>query len=232
MTQTDTRVAPRAGTGRSAAVKVVAAWIILPLFFLATGGTLRWWQAWVYCVVLLVPATLFIAYMVRRDPEFVARRSKVRESERTQRRIIPWGYPPVLAAFIIPGLDHRFGWSDPPLALVTAAMAIVLGGYLSILRVFVENRWAGRTIETYADQQVITTGPYALVRHPMYAASVALYAATPLALGSWWGVLPALALVPLFVLRIHGEEEVLVRELPGYDEYRGRVRYKLLPFIW
>jgi protein-S-isoprenylcysteine O-methyltransferase Ste14 len=197
-----------------------------------TGGSLAWWQAWVYCAVILVPATVFIVHKARHDPDFIARRSRLREKERTQRRVLAWGYPPYLASVITPGLDHRFGWSAPPTALVLTAMAIALGSYLAILRVFRENRWAGRTIETYADQQVIMTGPYAIVRHPMYAATMLFYVATPLALGSWWGVLPALGFIPIFVFRIRNEEEILVRELPGYDEYRAKVRHKLVPFIW
>lgn len=215
-----------------AVVKLVAAWIVLPLFFLTTGRSLAWWEAWTYCVVILVPMTLFVAHVARRDPDFMARRSKMREKERTQRRIVAWSCPPALATFIIPGLDHRFGWSEPPVAVVVAAMAMALAGYLVILRVFLENRWAGRTVEVYPGHEVISTGPYAIVRHPMYVGSVALYLASPVALGSWWALIPALALVPIFVLRIRHEEQVLVRDLPGYDGYRRRVRYRLVPFVW
>jgi protein-S-isoprenylcysteine O-methyltransferase Ste14 len=216
----------------SAAVKVAAAWVLLPLFFLATGGDLAWWNAWAYCAALLVPMTVFIAHVARHDPEFIVRRSTMREKERTQRRVQVLGIPLMLAALLIPGLDHRFGWSHPPLGVVVAALAASLAGYLAVLRVFHENRWAGRTIETYAGQQVISTGPYAVVRHPMYAGTSLLYVATPLALGSWWAVLPALAFLPVFVFRIRNEEEVLVRELAGYDEYQRKVRHRLVPLIW
>jgi len=214
------------------AVKVGAAWVLLPLFFLATGGSLGWWQAWVYCVILLVPLTAFVVYMARTDPAFIARRTKLREKEPSQRRILVWGYPALIAALVLPGLDHRFGWSAPPAAAVIAAMALVLGSYLTIVRVFLENRWAGRTVEVTAGQEVISTGPYAVVRHPMYTGSVALYLATPVALGSWWALLPALTIIPIFVLRIRNEEQVLVRDLPGYAEYRRRVRYRLVPYVW
>jgi len=232
MTVNDTRTVDGAGVIRGAAARAVAAWIILPIFFLVTGGSLQWWEAWAYCAILLVPMTIFVAWMARRDPEFLARRLQMKEKETTQRRILAWGYPCLLAAFVIPGLDYRFGWSDPPRGVVTAAMAASLAGYLGILRVFVENRWAGRTVETYAGQRLISTGAYAVVRHPMYAASTVLYLATPVALGSWWALLPALAFVPVFVCRIRNEEEVLVRDLPGYEEYRHRVRHRLIPFIW
>jgi protein-S-isoprenylcysteine O-methyltransferase Ste14 len=222
----------RSAVAKSAAVKVVAAWILLPLFFLATGGDLAWWNAWAYCAILLVPMTAFVAYMARHDPAFIERRSTMREKERTQRWVQVVGMPLMLAALVIPGFDHRFGWSHPPLGVVVAALGASLAGYVAVVLVFLENRWAGRTVETYAGQQVVSTGPYAVVRHPMYAGTSLLYVATPLALGSWWAVLPALAFIPVFVFRIRNEEEVLVRELAGYDEYRGKVRYRLVPFVW
>jgi protein-S-isoprenylcysteine O-methyltransferase Ste14 len=176
--------------------------------------------------------TVFIVHMARHDPEFIVRRSTVREKERTQRWVQVVGTFFLVAALVIPGLDHRFGWSSVPLAAVVGALASSLGGYLVVVRVFLENRWAGRTIETYADQQVISTGPYAVVRHPMYAGMSLLYLASPLALGSWWAVLPAIAVIPVFVFRIRNEEEVLVRELAGYAEYRRKVRHRLVPFVW
>ena len=225
--------APRsAGGGKGAAAKLVAVWIFLPLFYFVTGGSLAWWEAWAYCAVLLVPMTAFLVYMVKRDPEFLARRLKLKEKERAQRRLLSLAYPVYVAAFVLPGLDRRFGWSTVPVAVEAVGLALALAGYLAILRVFLENRWAGRTVETFEEQQVISTGPYAIVRHPMYTGTLALYLATPLALGSWWALLPTLALIPTFVYRIRNEEEVLLRELPGYEEYRQKVRSRLLPHIW
>jgi protein-S-isoprenylcysteine O-methyltransferase Ste14 len=232
MTEQDTRTAEKTrGAGRFV-VRLIAMWILLPLFFLATGGTLRWWQAWAWCALLLVPMSVFGLWMAWKDPEFLARRFQLREKERAQRRILAWGWPLFIALAVLPGLDRRFGWSDVPLSATVAALALSLAGYLAILRVFIENRWAGRTIETVGGQQVISTGPYAVVRHPMYTGTLVLWLATPLALGSWWALLPALAIIPVFVFRIRNEEEVLVRELPGYEEYRGKVRYRLLPRVW
>jgi len=232
MSQNDTAAMTSTGVASRAAIKVVAAWVVLPAFFLLIGGSLGWWEAWAYSAIILVPMTAFVALAARRDPQFIARRSRYREKERPQRRILSWGVPVILGTLVVPGLDYRFGWSEPPLAVVVSALGVALAGYVSILRVFLENRWAGRTVETYPGQQVVSTGPYAVVRHPMYAASVVLYLATPVALGSWWALIPALGFVPLFVARIRHEEAVLVRELPGYDEYRQRVRYRLVPFIW
>ncbi len=222
----------QAWVARQAWARLGAAWVVLPLFFLISGGTLRWWQAWAWCAAVLVPMTVFVGWVVRHDPEFIARRIKLREKERTQRRILAWSYPFFMAAMVLPGLDRRFGWSHPPLGAVIVALILVLGGYLAVVRVFQENRWAGRTVETNAGQQVIASGPYAVVRHPMYAAVLVLYLATPVALGSWWAVLPMLSMIPTLVLRIRNEEQVLVRELPGYEEYRRRVRFRLVPGIW
>jgi len=232
MAPTDVHPQTAAGPVTAAARRAAAAWIVLPLFFLITGGSLVWLEAWVYCAVLLVPMTVFLLYMARRDPEFLGRRMKMREPDPVQRRILALGYPAMLAALVLPGLDRRFGWSDPPPAAVAAAMAMVLGGYLVALRAFLENRWAGRTIETWEGQTVISTGPYAVVRHPMYSGALAIYVATPVALGSWWALLPALTFIVIFVLRIRNEEETLLRELPGYAAYRARVRYRLAPGIW
>ncbi|RPJ80631.1 MAG: hypothetical protein EHM13_11740, partial [Acidobacteria bacterium] len=132
-----------AGTPKGALSRLVAAWMILPLFFVATGGSLRWWEAWISCAELLVPMTVFLFRTARRDPAFLARRFKLREKERSQRHVLAWGAPFLLAALIIPGFDRRHGWSEPPVAAVATAMAMVLAGYLLVLRVFVENRWAG-----------------------------------------------------------------------------------------
>lgn len=228
---------PASGTDQARArrkglIRLLAAWIVLPLFFLLTGGSLSWWQAWVYCALLLVPMTFFVAWMARRDPAFFDRRFKMKEEEPVQRRIQAWATPFFLAFLIVLGLDHRFGWSDPPRAIVVAALILSLGAYLMVLRVFLENRWAGRTVETWVDQKVVDTGPYKIVRHPMYTAAIALMLATPVALGSYWGIVGALVYIPVFVFRVRNEEEVLLRDLRGYEDYRARVRYRIIPYIW
>jgi protein-S-isoprenylcysteine O-methyltransferase Ste14 len=217
---------------RQALFALVGSWVLLPSYFLMAGRSLDWWEAWAWCAVILVPATIFGLWMARADPDFMARRLKLREKERPQQRLTVIALPFSLAALAIPGYDHQYGWSDVPAAAVVAALALSLAGFLLILRVFVENRWAGRTVETWEGQQVVSTGPYAVVRHPMYAGSITLWLSTPIALGSWWAFLPALVAVPILVLRIINEEEVLRRGLPGYDAYRQQVRYRLLPWIW
>jgi protein-S-isoprenylcysteine O-methyltransferase Ste14 len=137
-----------------------------------------------------------------------------------------------ILAFILPGLDRRFGWSDVPVPVVLAADLLVLLGYGIVVLAFRENQYASRTVQVEQGQKVIATGPYALVRHPMYLGAMLMYAASPLALGSYWALIPALVIVPILVVRIVNEEQVLERELPGYPEYRQATRYRLLPGIW
>jgi len=217
---------------RMGMIRIITVWIVLPLFLLATGGSYLWWQAWIYCALLLVPMTIFFTWKVRHDPSFIERRFKMKEEERAQRRIQVWGMLLFLAVFVVSGLDYRFGWSDPPLPMVVVALILSLGSYLMILRVFLENRWAGRTVETWEDQKIIDTGPYAIVRHPMYTAIMVFLFVTPVALCSWWAILGVIAYSPIIFFRIRNEEEVLLRELPGYENYRARVRYRIIPFVW
>lgn len=214
------------------ALRLAVVWVVLPLFFLAVGGSFAWWEAWLYCGVLIVPMTIFGLWMARHDLAFLARRFKMREKEQSQRTIQLWGSVPFVGAVLVPGLDERFGWSDVPWPVVIAGALFSLLGYLFILRVFWVNRWAGRTVETSANQELITDGPYRFVRHPMYVGVIVWLFATPVALGSWWGLIPVGLVVPGLVARIVDEEKVLVRDLPGYENYQKCVRYRLLPGIW
>jgi protein-S-isoprenylcysteine O-methyltransferase Ste14 len=219
-------------TTTTTGLALMAGWVLVPASFLSVGRSLDWWEAWAWCGVLLVPMTIFGLWKARTDPEFIGRRLKMRERERAQQRIAAIGLPFYLAVFVIPGFDHRYRWSEVPIAAVILALALSLAGLLLILRVFVENRWAGRTVQTWDGQQVVSTGPYAIVRHPMYTGSLVFVLATPIALGSWWAFLPALASIPLVVMRILNEEEVLRRELTGYEEYARKVRYRLVARVW
>lgn len=213
-------------------VRGLAAVALLALLLFVPAGTLRWWQAWLFLTSLLVPAALFVARLLRRDPELLERRMRTREREAPERRILRLGGAPFLAAYVLPGLDRRFGWSSVPAALVVAADAVVVAGYLLFVRVLRENRFASRVVEVEAGQSLVTTGPYAVVRHPMYVSTLAVYLPSPLALGSYWGLLASALFVPLLVARIRNEEEVLRRDLPGYDDYARRTRYRLVPGVW
>ncbi|MZQ75798.1 MAG: isoprenylcysteine carboxylmethyltransferase family protein [Peptoclostridium sp.] len=204
--------------------------VLLALVLFAPAGSLRFWEAWVYWSGFTV-LTLFIAvYFSKKDPKLLSRRMKYKEDETTRK-------PPAFLnlfflCYVIPGLDFRFHWSAVPLWLVIAANAVVFLGYILIIFVFKENSYASTTIQVEKGQQVITTGPYAIVRHPMYLGLITMILFTPLALGSYWAIIPALLCIPMNVIRIIGEEEVLLRGLAGYSDYCAKTRYRLVPFIW
>lgn len=206
--------------------------LVLGLVLFVPAGTLYYWEAWVYCAALLVPFVFVVTYLLRKDPELLARRIQLREKESAQKRIIRASSLIFFISFLIPGLDHRFGWSDIPAGVVLAANALVMLGYALVFLVFRENTYASRVVEVEESQKVISTGPYALVRHPMYLGTCIMFLATPVALGSYWA-LPAFLTLPIvLVYRIKNEEEVLLRELSGYREYTQNVKYRLIPFIW
>jgi len=206
--------------------------LILGVTFFLPAGTLRYWEAWVYMGVLLVPMFFAMHYFMKYEPEFLERRMRYKEKETQQRTIIKWSWVYFALAFILPGFDQRFGWSDVPVLVVILADLVVLFGYIVILRVFRENRYASRIVEVEKGQQVISSGPYRVVRHPMYVGTLLMYLASPLALGSWWALLPALLIVPILVARVLNEEAVLARELPGYTEYVQQTRYRIIPGVW
>jgi protein-S-isoprenylcysteine O-methyltransferase Ste14 len=207
-------------------VPLVAALIFLP------AGTLAFWEGWLYLAILFIPMLFALVYLYRNDPDLLERRMHMREREQQQVWIIGLSSLYYLAIFILPGLDHRFGWTQTPAPLVLLGALLVLLGYGIVLLVFRENRYASRVVEVAEGQQVISSGPYAYVRHPMYSGVTLMCVATPLALGSLWVVLPALLIVPILAARLHNEEAVLARELPGYTEYMARTRYRLIPRVW
>lgn len=209
--------------------------VVIPLLFamlFLPAGTLDYWEAWLYLVVLFVPMIFVFRYLIKNEPELLERRMRYREPEREQKRIMGIGNAVFILIFLIPGFDRRFGWSDVPVAWVLVADVVVLLGYGFVFLVFRENSYASRVVTVEAGQKVISTGPYAYVRHPMYLGALALYIASPLALGSFWGMLATTLIIITIVFRIGNEETVLVRDLAGYEEYRQRVKYRLVPGIW
>lgn len=215
-------------------LKIVSIFIILGLLFFLPAGSLLYWEAWVYFVTLLIPAFFVISYFLRKDPEFLERRLlKRREKEKVHRSLQTRFSMLFILVLLIPGFDYRFHWSDVPIYIVLLSDLFVLIGYLIMVRVMKENRFASAIIETSKDQRVIDTGPYKMVRHPMYTGSLLFFLFTPLALGSWWLLIPFLTGIPLaLVLRIINEEKYLVENLPGYKAYCRKVRFRMIPYIW
>jgi len=217
---------------RIAIGRLLAAAPIIGAIFFLPAGTLRYWEAWIYLAVLFIPLSAFAVYLLRYNPALLERRLKMREVEPEQKRAIALLTVILFGAFLVPGFDRRFEWSSVPAWLVIAADAACLLGYLLFFLTLRKNEYAGRTIEVEQRQSVITTGPYALVRHPMYLAFTLIFGSSPLALGSYWALIP-MALFPIGLIpRILNEEQVLHRELEGYTDYSKKVRYRLIPGIW
>lgn len=223
---------PRAGLGRAILVRLGLGVPVLFAAIFLPAGTVDFWQGWVYLGVLLGMVTAVGVVFYRTAPDLLARRMKMRERETAQKWFVAGAGLIYVAVFILPGLDHRFGWSQMPAWVALLGDAGVVLGYGIVVAVFAANRFARRTIEVEEGQQVVDTGLYAIVRHPMYAGVIIMMTATPLALGSYWAVLPALALPLILVLRILDEERVLRRDLGGYDEYCRKTRYRLIPGVW
>lgn len=199
------------------------------------AGTLDWWQAWLYLVVYFGASIAITLYLVRKDPALLARRMRGgpwAEKQPVQRVIMVLASVAFIGLTILPALDKRFGWSHMPAWIVIVGDVLVAVGWLGIYRVFRENSFTSATIELAPDQRVISTGPYAWVRHPMYATALFMLVGIPIALGSWWGVLVIVAMLPVLIWRLTDEERFLVRNLPGYADYQNKVPYRLLPLIW
>ena len=201
----------------------------------AAAGTLDYWQAWVFLAVFFGASTVQTVDVLRRNPALARRRltgGPLAEKEPAQRRImfaISLGF---IGLMVVPGLDHRFGWSSVPLPAVIAGDGLIAVGFFIVFVVFRENPFTASIVQIAPDQRVITTGPYAAVRHPQYAGAFLYLFGTPLALGSWWGVLVFAAMAPFLIWRLVDEERLLTRDLPGYREYRQRVPWRLLPGIF
>lgn len=217
---------------RLAGVRFVAGLLFVALLYSLSAGTLAHWELFAYLAALFLPMLGALVWLVRNEPALLERRLRLREREPGQPVVLGAATALFLLLFVVPGLDRRFGWSGVPVPLVILADLVVLAGYTLFFLVLRTNRYAGRTVQVDAGQQLITTGPYGVVRHPMYLATTLIVLPTPIALGSYWGTLLSALIFPLLVVRIRLEEATLARDLLGYEEYAKRVRYRLIPGIW
>jgi protein-S-isoprenylcysteine O-methyltransferase Ste14 len=207
----------------------------LGLFLFVPAWTLNFWQAWVYLFLFTVSAALITGYLWVKDPQLLERRVKAgpgAEKESRQKFIQILASLAFAGLLVFPSLDYRFSWSGVPLAGVVAGDLLVALGFCIIFNVFKENTFASATVEIAPQQKVISTGPYAIVRHPMYAGALLMLLGTPLALGSWWGLLPCVAITFILRWRLLQEEKFLTKSLEGYSDYCHKVRYRLVPCIW
>jgi len=210
---------------------ITGALVFAALLFVP-AGTLDYWQAWLYFGVLMVLMFFSMLYFLATDLEFVERRFKTREKEKEQQLFLKLAPLLVLLGLVLPGFGVRSGWELAAPEVSIAADVVVLIGYGVVFWVYRENRWAGKTIRVEKGQKVVSTGPYARVRHPMYAGMLIWYFATPLALGLYVAIVPYLLFLPVLYIRIKNEEEVLSRELKGYKEYCRKVKWRLVPGVW
>ena len=209
--------------------------VVMALLLFVPAGTVRYWQAWLYLSIFFGAAALTTMFLMRRDPALLERRMRggpSAEKQPTQKFIMLCTSLGFIALLVVPALDYRFAWSMVPLAGVLVGDALVAVGFFLIFLVYKENTFTSATIEVAADQRVISTGPYAIVRHPMYASALLYLAGTPLALGSYWGFVPLVSMLPFLIWRLLDEERFLALNLPGYTEYQKRVRHRLIPGIW
>jgi protein-S-isoprenylcysteine O-methyltransferase Ste14 len=213
---------------------VIVTAVMCALLF-GTAGTIRYWQAWIYVVIYAGASISTMCYLVKKDPALLERRMRggpMFEKERTQRIIMTFTSLGFIALLVVPALDHRFGWSSVPIWAVVLGDVLVAVGYFFIFHVYRVNSYTAATIQVVPGQTLVSTGPYAIVRHPMYASGSLYVIGTPLALGSYWGFVAFAAMLPFLLWRLLDEERILTRDLPGYADYRRRVRHRLVPFIW
>jgi len=206
--------------------------IVFALCFFLPAWTFVYWHAYIYSAVIIIPMIFVVIYFLKKDPAFLERRLKMKEKEQTQKLVIIVAEICFLIGFLMPGFDFRFGWSHVPLWLVVFSNIMVLLAYIGVFFVFKENTYASRTVEIHENQKVISTGPYAIVRHPMYSFVIVMYFFTPIALGSYYAIIPFVLVFPFLIIRIFNEEKLLKKELPGYIEYCEKVKYRLIPYIW
>ncbi len=209
--------------------------LILALALFLSAGSLLFWQAWAYLMVFSVCVTLITAYLARYDPRLLASRVQAgptAETQKSQQILQSLASLFFIGLYIVPGLDFRFHWSNMPVVLSLIADGIVALSLFIVFLVFRENTYTSATVEVVNEQKVISSGPYSLVRHPMYAGAFLLLLFTPPALGSWVGIPFVLPVILVIIARLLEEEKFLAANLPGYEEYRHKVRYRLIPFVW
>lgn len=214
---------------------ILQLFIVFGLTIFLPAWTFDYWQAWIVVAVFFGCTLAVTVYLMKNDPKLLERRVKAgvgNEQERSQNIIQAFAGAAFIALFVISALDHRFGWSTVSGYLVALGDILVALGFYLVFLVFKENSFASGTIEIGDDQKVVTTGPYALVRHPMYIGALVMLVGVPPALGSLWGLLAIVPMTLVLVWRLLDEEKFLARNLAGYSDYQSKVRYHLLPLIW
>ena len=215
-----------------ASTKFLVGLLLVGLLLFLPAGTFGYWQAWLFIGILFVPMFIAGIWLMCRQPELLSKRLSAREEQSEQKWVVALSSLLFIAMFIVAGLNFRFGWLLMPDWTTYVAACIFLLGYALYAEVMRENVWLSRTVEVQENQQVIDTGLYGIVRHPMYSATLILFLSMPIVLNSVWSFALMLLYILIIVKRIRNEEIVLERDLAGYKEYKQRVCYRLIPYIW
>ena len=216
----------------NALFKLIFGLVIMALLLFLPAGTWHYWHAWLLLALLFVPMVCMGIVMLIFSPELLSKRLNNKEKEQTQKHVVALSGLMFIAGFMLCGFDYRFVWSQVPVWVVVVASLLFLLGYMLYAEVLRENAYLSRTIEVQDDQQLIDTGLYSIVRHPMYTATLLMFLSMPLVLGSWWALL-IFSIYPILIIkRIQNEEQVLAKGLKGYVDYQRRVRWRLMPWVW
>ena len=216
----------------SALVKFFCGFLLVGLLIFLPAGTLAFAKGWLFMGLLFGPMFIAGLVMLAKSPEFLAKRLDVKEKRSAQQGVVKLSGLMFIAGFVVAGLDFRFGWSVMPRAVTVVAAVLFLLAYLLYAEVMRENAYLSRTIKVEEGQTLVSTGLYGIVRHPMYMATLLLFMVMPLVLGSWWALIPFAFYPAIIISRLKDEEELLTRELAGYAEYKEKVKYRIIPFIW
>jgi len=215
-----------------ALIKFACGLLLVGLLIFLPAGTLAYPYGWLFIGLLFGPMLIAGFVMLRKSPEFLKKRLDAKEKQGTQKGVVAVSGMMFIAGFVVAGLDYRFGWSYMPNWVVITASILFLTAYVLYAEVMRENAYLSRTIKVEDGQTVVDTGLYGIVRHPMYAVTILLFLMIPLVLGSWYALI-AFAFYPaIIIVRLKDEEALLTRELPGYDAYKQKVKYRIIPLIW
>ena len=215
-----------------AIVKFTCGLLLVGLLIFLPAGTFAYSYGWLLVGLLFVPMLIAGFVMLAKSPDFLKKRLDAKEKQATQKGVVAYAGLMFIAGFVVAGLDYRFGWSNMPQWVTIAASVLFLVSYALYAEVMRENAYLSRTIKVEEGQKVVDTGLYGVVRHPMYAVTILLFMAMPLVLGSWYALIVFAFYPAIIIVRLKDEEDLLTRELPGYDAYKQKVKYRIIPFIW
>lgn len=216
----------------NALIKVTLGILLVGAMVFLPAGTFAYAKGWLLMGLLFIPMVIAGFVMLFKAPKLLEKRLDAKEKQGEQKLVVGFSGLMFIAGFVVAGLDYRFSWSKMPIAVTIVASMLFLVAYALYAEVLRENAYLSRTVKVEEGQTVISTGLYGIVRHPMYAATIWLFLMMPLVLGSWYAAIIFLAYPVLIVIRLIGEEKLLLKELPGYAQYREKVRYRIIPFVW